>query len=102
MANQKNSATFPFRRLQSLLEPPSPTHVSIGSTDQIFAFLIATTPHSKFVVTIIRNNDITFSNRNINPAVADRKTGAKSLVAGAIFASDFVRTARHSSRTAGF
>jgi hypothetical protein len=102
MANQKNSATFPFRRLQTLFPSPSPAHVLIGSTDQIFAFLSATTPHSKFVVTVIRNNDITFSNRNINPAVAVRKTGAKSLVAGASFAPDFVRTARYSSWTAGF
>jgi hypothetical protein len=102
MAHKKNAAKLRTRQSQMPFISPRFAHVSVGSTDQIRAFLTATPLHSKIAVTISRNCNIAFSNRNNNIGVAVRKTKVKILVPGAIFAADLVRDARHSSRTAGF
>jgi hypothetical protein len=99
MADKKNAAKPMPWQSQTPVAPPRFAHTSDCPTDQTPAFLIATPSHSKNAVTTIKYNDIAFSNRNINPAVAVRKTAAKTLLPRPIFAADF---ARKSSRTAGF
>src|SRR5271156_4392621 len=101
MGDEKNAAKPMIRQSQMPFAYPRLAHISDSSTDQISAFLTATRPHSKNAVTISRNCYIAFSNRNINPGVAVRKTAPNISFQGTIFAADYVCTTRNSGRTAG-
>jgi hypothetical protein len=102
MTHQKNAAKPMSRQSQVPFTHLRLAHISDRLTDQISAFLTATQPHSKNAVTISRNCYIAFSNRNINPGVAVRKTAPNISFQETIFAADDVCTTRNSSRTAGF